>query len=59
MINLSLHELKLIPKSRNINDYKNKSENGLIKILREYKPKINFFLVKPFEKENKRGQKRF
>ena len=41
MINLSLNELKLIAKSRNIKDYKNKSENDLIKILSEPKPKIN------------------
>ena len=41
MINLSLNELKLIAKSRNIKDYKKKSENDLIKILSEPKPKIN------------------
>ena len=41
MINLSLNELKLIAKSRNIKDYKSKSENDLIKILSEQKPKIN------------------
>ena len=41
MMNLSLDELKLIAKSRNIRDYKNKSENDLIKILSEPKPKIN------------------
>ena len=41
MINLSLNELKLIAKSRNIKDYKNKSENDLIKILSKPKPKIN------------------
>ena len=41
MINSSLNELKLIAKSRNIKDYKVKSENDLIKILREQKPKIN------------------
>ena len=29
MINLSLKELKLIAESRNIKDYKNKSENDL------------------------------
>ena len=40
MINLSLNELKLIAKSRNIKDYKDKSENDLIKILSEPKPKI-------------------
>ena len=42
MINLSLNELKLITKSRNVKDYKNKPENGLIKILSEPKPKITF-----------------
>ena len=41
MMNLSLNELKLIAKTRNIKDYKNKSENDLIKILSEPKPKIN------------------
>ena len=41
MINLSLKELKLIAESRNIKDYKNKSENDLIKILSKPKPKIN------------------
>ena len=41
IINLSLNELKLIVKSRNIKDYKSKSENDLIKILSEPKPKIN------------------
>ena len=41
MINLSLNKLKLIAKSRNIKDYKNKSENDLIKILNKPKPKIN------------------
>ena len=41
MINLSLNELKLIAKSRNIKDNKNKSENDLIKILSKLKPKIN------------------
>ena len=41
MINLSLNELKLIAKSKNIEDYKNKSENDLIKTLNKPKPKIN------------------
>ena len=41
MINLSLNQLKLIAQSRNIIDYKNKSENDLLKILSEPKPKIN------------------
>ena len=41
MINLSLNELKLIAKIRNIKDNKNKSEHDLIKILSKPKPKIN------------------
>ena len=41
MINLSLNELKLIAKSRNLKDYKNKSENDLTKILSEPKPNIS------------------
>ena len=42
MINLWLNGLKLIAKNTNIKDYKNKSENDLIKILRERKLKLNF-----------------
>ena len=41
MINLWLNESKLIAKSRNIKDYKNKSENDLKKLPDEPKPKIN------------------
>ena len=41
MINLSLNELKLIAKSRDIKDYKEKSDEDLIKILSEPKPKIS------------------
>ena len=41
MINLSLNELKLIAKNRGIRDYKNKSEDDLIKILSETKTKIS------------------
>ena len=41
MISLSLNELKLITKSRSIKNYKGKSEEDLIKILTEPKPKIN------------------
>ena len=41
MIILLLDELKLLAKSRNIKDQKKKSENDLIKILDETKPKIN------------------
>ena len=40
MINLSLDELKLVAKNRNIRNYGNKSEKDLIKILSEPKPKI-------------------
>ena len=40
MINLSLDELKLLAKSRNLRDYENKSEKDLIKALSEPKPKI-------------------
>ena len=40
MINLSLDELKLVAKNRNIRDYENKSEKDLIKVLSELKPKI-------------------
>ena len=54
MINLSLDELKLIAKSRNIRDYKNKSEKDLIKKISQPKPKINLS-----KKEYKRDQKRF
>ena len=39
MINLSLDELRLIAKNRNIRDYENKSEN-VIKELTKLKPKI-------------------
>ena len=53
MINLSLNELKLIAESRNIIDYKNKSENDLVKILSEPKPKINLSTKKI--KEIKKG----
>ena len=39
MINLSLNELKLIAKSGSIKDYKNKSENDLIKNTQQTKTK--------------------
>ena len=42
MVSLSLHELKLVAKSKGIKDYKNKSEDELIKLLSKPKPKINF-----------------
>ena len=46
MINLSLDELKLVAKNRNIEGYKNKSEDDLIKILSEPKPKISISIEK-------------
>ena len=52
MINLSLNELKLIAKSRSVKDYKNKSEEDLIKILSE--PKPNTSLSKEKVKEIKK-----
>ena len=51
MINLLLNELKLIAKSRNIKDYKNKSENDLIKILSEQ--------PKPIKNLSKKNIKKF
>ena len=44
MINLSLNELKLITKSRNIKDLKTNLKTNLIKILSEAKPKKNLFI---------------
>lgn len=41
MINLSLKELKLIAKSRDIKDYENKPEDELIKILNQPKLKLS------------------
>ena len=41
MISLSLDELKLVVENRGIKDYKNKSEDDLIKILSETKTKIS------------------
>ena len=41
MISLSLDELKLVAKNRGIKDYKNKSEDDLIKILSEPKTKTS------------------
>ena len=41
MTNLWLDELKLVPKNRDIKGYENKSEEELIKILYEPKPKIS------------------
>ena len=39
MINLSLEELKIVAKNRNIKDYENKSKKDLIKVLSELRPK--------------------
>ena len=54
MINLSLNELKLVAKSRNIKDYKSKSESDLIKMLSEPKPKVNLSKkkIKEIKKES-------
>ena len=52
IINLSLNELNLITKSRNIKDYKNKFENDLIKI--PSKPKLKINLSKKKIKEIKK-----
>ena len=41
MMSLSLNELKLVAKSRGKRDYENKSEDELIKVLSEPKPKIS------------------
>ena len=41
MINLSLDQLKLVAKNKNIKGYKDKSEEDLIKILSKPKPKVS------------------
>ena len=46
MINLSLDELKLVAKNRNIKNYENKSEKDLKEILSKPKPKINISKMK-------------
>ena len=53
MINVSLDELKLIAKSRDFKDYKEKSEENLIKILSEPKLKISLSKkkIKEIEKD--------
>ena len=53
MINVSLDELKLIAKSRDFKDYKEKSEENLIKILSEPKQKISLSKkkIKEIEKD--------
>ena len=52
MINLSLDELKLVAKNRNIRHYEKKSEGDLIKILSEPKPRIS--ITKKILKEIKK-----
>ena len=42
MTNVSLDDLKLVAKNRDIKDCENKSKEDLIKILSEPKPKIKF-----------------
>ena len=41
MVDLSLHELKLVAKNRDIKDYENKSKGELIKILNKPESQIN------------------
>ena len=41
MVSLSLNESKLVAESRGIKDYENKSEDQLIKILSETRPKTS------------------
>ena len=57
MINLSLNELELNAKSRNIKDCKKKSENDLIKILSDSKPKIDLSKKKLKEIKKSLNQK--
>ena len=52
MINLSLDELKLVAKNRDIKGYKSNSEEHLIKILTEPKQKISI------SEKKKRNQKK-
>ena len=61
MINLSLYELKLIAKNRNIKDHKSKSENDSIKILSEPKPKISLSInkIKEIKKDFNKLRYRF
>ena len=56
MINLSLDELKLLAKNRGIKDYKNKSEDDLIKIISKPKTKVSHF-KKKIEDIRKDGNK--
>ena len=61
MINRSLNELKLIAKSSDIKDYKEKSDQDLIKILSESKPKISLSkkIIKEIKKNFSESRERF
>ena len=61
MINLSLDELKLVAKNRNIEGYENKSEDDLTKILSEPKPKtsISKMKLKEIEKDFRKLRHKF
>ena len=61
MINGSLNELKLIAKSSDIKDYKEKSDQDLIKILSEPKPKISLSkkIIKEIKKFFSESRERF
>ena len=61
MINLSLDELKLVAKNRNIEGYENKSEDDLTKILSEPKPKtsISKKKLKEIEKDFRKLRHKF
>ena len=61
MINRSLNELKLIAKSSDIKDYKEKSDQDLIKILSEPKPKISLSkkIIKEIKKNFSESRERF
>ena len=59
MINLSLNELKLVAKNRDINDYENKSEEDLIKILGERKIGIPEKKIKEIKKDFNELRHRF
>ena len=46
MMSLSLNELTLVAKSRGKKDYENKSQDELIKVLSEPKPKISLSKIR-------------
>ena len=61
MINLSLDKLKLVAKNRNIKGHENKSEEDLIKILSDPKPKISISKkkLKEIEKDFRELRQKF